>query len=94
MVYRLRYIGETLVLRDALYRRFARVLNFGDLQSDGTVQYSVNKIVHSDTATPESLTPMQLQEVESVKTFDLKKYINISSDQVRVNSFLSDLEDM
>lgn len=88
------YIGETLVLRDALYRRFARVLNFGDLQSDGTVQYSVNKITHNDTATTENLAPMQLQEVESVKTFDLKKYISIESDDKRISSFLSDLEDL
>lgn len=88
------YIGETLVLRDALYRRFARVLNFGELQSDGTVQYSVNKIVHNDTATYENYSPMQLQEVESVKTFDLKKYISIESDEERINSFISDLEDL
>lgn len=88
------YIGETLVLRDALYRRLARVLNFGELQSDGTVQYSVNKIVHNDTATYENYSPMQLQEVESVKTFDLKKYISIESDEERINSFLSDLEDL
>lgn len=88
------YIGETLVLRDALYRRFARVLNFGELQSDGTVQYSVNRIVHSDTSTYENYSPMQLQEVESVKTFDLKKYISIKSDENRINAFLNDLEDL
>ncbi len=88
------YIGETLVLRDALYRRISRVLNFGELQSDGTVQYSVNKIVHNDTVTYENYSPMQLQEVESIKTFDLKKYISIKSDEERINSFLSDLEDL
>lgn len=84
------YIGESLVLRDALYRRFARVLCFGDLKSDGTVDYSINRVIYNDTENGHE--PMQLQEIESVKTFDLKKYINISSDQSRVNEFIEDLD--
>ncbi len=84
------YIGESLVLRDALYRRFARVLCFGDLKSDGTVDYSINRVIYNDIENGHE--PMQLQEIESVKTFDLKKYINISSDQSRVNEFIEDLD--
>lgn len=84
------YIGESLVLRDALYRRFARVLSFGELHSDGTVDYSINRIVYNDTEN--ECEPMQLQEIESVKTFDLKKYINITSDQSRVDEFVEDLD--
>lgn len=88
------YIGESLVLRDALYKRFARVLDFGDLQDDGTVKYSINRIIYSDTNASKGFDPMQLQEVESVKTFDLKKYIQLDSDQFRVNEFVNGLEDM
>lgn len=84
------YQGASLILRDALYRRFARVLCFGDLKSDGTVDYSINRIIYNDTENGRE--PMQLQEMESVKTFDLKKYINISSDQSRVNAFVEDLD--
>lgn len=84
------YQGASLILRDALYKRFARVLNFGELKSDGTVDYSVNIVVYNDTE--HGCEPMQLQEIESVKTFDLKKYINITSDQSRVDEFVEDLD--
>lgn len=84
------YQGASLLLRDALYQRFARVLCFGDLNSDGTVDYSINRIVYNDTENGRE--PMQLQEMESVKTFDLKKYINITSDQSRVDEFVEDLD--
>ena len=88
------YMGEELVLRNALYRRISRIFQFGELQPNGTVQYFINKIISSDSVKPDNHAPMQLQLVEKVKTFNLNKYISFNSDENRVNEFIGNLDDL
>ena len=88
------YRNEDLVLRDALYKRISAILDFGPLQEDGTVQYTVNRIIYNDSMRNSNENPMQLQQIEAVKTFDLKKYINIQSDQKKIDEFVQGLDDM
>ena len=88
------YRDEELVLRDALYKRISAVLDFGQLQEDGTVQYSVNRIIYNDSIRDPEANPMQIKQIEAVKTFDLKKYINIASDQTKYEEFVQGLDDL
>ena len=88
------YSDCDLVLRDALYKRFARVLDFGDLNADGTVTYSINKIVYNDSDGKPLDNSIHVQQIEAYRTFDLKKYINITSDESNINRFIAGIDDM
>ena len=44
--------------------------------------------------TPVAFTNVSKQQIEAVKTFDLKKYINIQSDQKKIDEFVQGLDDM
>ena len=88
------YSDCDIVLRNALYRRFARVLVFGNLNTDGTVTYSINKIVHNDSVDEPWENTLHLQIIEAYRTFDLKKYINITSDESNINKFLAGIDEM
>ena len=70
------------------------LLDFGELNADGTVTYTINKIVHNDCVRVPWDNPMQLQQIESAKTFDLKKYISITSDESNINRFLAGIDEM
>ena len=90
------YLRENQRHRSALFRRITSVLDFGELSSELTVDYSVNSIREYDEIDPiNGLTDHIVVLIpESRGTFDLKKYIDAHETEKRKEKIINELKNL